>query len=88
MNKQATRRTYHLYTYDDIWADTKKKLNFTDEQLRKQVESALQMNAWVDVMDGVVNYVEYVKILNEKRHLDVSKTGKQPKVDWVGLKEL
>lgn len=61
MSEPATKRTYHLYTYDYIWAEMKKKLNFTDEQLRKQVQSALQMNAWGDVMDGMEGYVEYVE---------------------------
>ena len=61
MSKPATERTYKLYTYDDVWNDITKKLNLTDEQLRKEVEKSLQMNAWSDIMDGIEYSLEFEK---------------------------
>ena len=48
--KTGTRRVYRLFTYDDVWENTKKKCNLSDEELRGEVESELQMWAWSDII--------------------------------------
>lgn len=57
MGNPAIKRTYELYTYDDVWEDAKKRLKIIDEELRKAVESGLQMWAWADIMEGTIDYV-------------------------------
>ena len=68
--KPGTKRVYVLYTYDDVWEEMKKKLNFTDEQLREQVEKALQMNAWADIMEGMESYVDFERNPKYKEERD------------------
>ena len=50
----ATERTYELMTYDADWDRVKKILNLTDEELREEVESDLQMSVWSDVLRQVL----------------------------------
>lgn len=57
--KPATKRNYELWTYDEVWNKIKKKLKLTDEELRKQVELALQMWAWADITDDIEQQLEF-----------------------------
>ena len=50
----ATERTYEFFTYDDEWNKVKKILHLTDEELRDEVESVLQIQAWADVLREVL----------------------------------
>lgn len=50
----ATERIYELFTYDDDWDRVKKILNLTDEELRDEVESILQISAWSDILREVL----------------------------------
>lgn len=48
--EKATCRTYKLFTYDDIWEQTKEEFQLTDQELQKEVESLLQLQAWADII--------------------------------------
>ena len=55
--KTGTMRVYRLATYDERWKEMKKKYGLTDQQLRKEIEDTLQIQAWGDVLDEVERFI-------------------------------
>lgn len=74
---EATERRYELYTYDNRWNEIKKILNLTDEELRDEVESVLQISAWSDIMREVL-YLNDVDPDNPPSSKSLQNIGESP----------
>lgn len=56
MDEATILKTYKLYTYKKLWDDIKKKYNLSDKELQEEIQIALQMWAWSDIITESVEY--------------------------------
>jgi len=56
MSKETISKTYRLFTFKDIWDQTKKKYDLSDAELQHEIETSLQMWAWSDIITESVEY--------------------------------
>jgi len=60
MSEKYITKRYELSTYKSTWDKLKTKYNLSDREIRKEIEEALQMWAWSDIItESVEPHLDY-----------------------------
>ncbi len=69
-----------VYSYKDVVDQFMKKNNFTMDEVRKQLEGNLQMNAWADSYPGMQAYIDWENSEEGKKFIAEQEA-------WVGKEQ-